>query len=145
MDYKFKVLKVETSDIKRDLKYKGSFTITFTRDPFYYYAINTDEITITNNYTIISPEVATDSEPIIKVTGTGAATITINNKNINLNNLNGTIHIDSTLKECYSDTYENLNNKMNGEYPKLIKGNNHISWTGSITSVKVVMNWRCIG
>lgn len=140
----FKVLKVECGDIKRSLKYKGSFSIKFTREPFYYFKYQGEEV-LSNNKSFISPNLSVESEPIIKVTGSGDVTLTINNKNVMLKAINGTIHIDSTLKECYSDTFENLNNKMQGEFPTLKNGNNNIAWTGSVSSVKLIPNWRCVG
>lgn len=141
----FKILKVEHDDIKRSVKCKGSFSIKFTREPFYYFKDEMVDLPIGNNYVLIAPDLAVESEPIIKLTGAGAVTLTINNKNIHLTNLNGTIHIDSVLKEAYSDTFENLNNKMQGEFPVLAQGNNHISWTGTVTKVTIAPNWRCLG
>ncbi|WP_302653297.1 phage tail protein [uncultured Clostridium sp.] len=31
---------------------------------------------------------------------------------------------------------------MNGEFPKFEVGENNISWTGSVSKVKVIPNWR---
>ncbi|MBK1809135.1 hypothetical protein JHL18_00535 [Clostridium sp. YIM B02505] len=144
LEYYYKVKRLEYSDIERKLKVKGTFTLNFICEAFRYYRDNAI-ITITkNNYNFYSPNFAWDSEPVLKIYGSGNITLTINSNNILLNGVSSNIILDSVLKETYSNTYENLNNKMSGEFPVLINGVNTINWIGNITKIELVPNWRCL-
>ncbi|EIF6295402.1 phage tail family protein [Clostridium perfringens] len=138
----YKVKKIECKDIERSLKVIGKFTVTFVCDPYKYY-IDNNEIEITNSTEIISPPLVVESKPIVTVIGNGDIYLNINNKKIQLEKIDGNIIIDSILKECYKEN-NNLNYKMHGEFPKLIRGNNNINFSGSIEKIIIKPNWRCL-
>jgi phage-related protein len=60
---------------------------------------------------------------------------------VELENISGSIVIDSALQEAYQDTTL-MNDHMNGEFPKLKPGANAINWTGMLTKVVIQPNWR---
>ena len=60
---------------------------------------------------------------------------------VELENISGSIVIDSVLQEAYQGTTL-MNDHMNGEFPVLKPGANAISWTGAVTKVVVRPNWR---
>ncbi|EOU2126227.1 phage tail protein [Clostridium perfringens] len=138
----YKVKKIECKDIERSLKVIGKFIVTFVCDPYKYY-IDNNEIEITNSTKIISPPLVIESKPVVKVIGTGDIDLNINNKKIQLEKIDGNIIIDSILKECYKEN-NNLNYKMHGEFPKLIRENNNINFSGSIEKIIIKPNWRCL-
>lgn len=82
-----------------------------------------------------------ESRPIIKVYGTGAISLTINSKTIQLTNIVEHVTIDSELTDCYKNTVL-MNNNMNGDFPTLQVGTNTISWTGTVTKIEITPNWR---
>ena len=143
MDHYFKVLMVKVSDIQRQLRVKGTFTLTFICQPFRY-LVDNDLITITSTSNIYSPELTYDSRPLIKIYGSGDVTFTVNGSNIILKSITSHIILNSEIQEAYSDTFENLNNKMLGEFPVLKNGINSISWVGTVTKVEITPNWRCL-
>lgn len=139
-----KVKMIECTDIERQLRVKGSFTVSFICDPFKYY-IESSLITIkANNYSIYSNELVYNAKPSVKVYGSGDITLTINNKDIILKGISDHIILNSILMEAYNDNVENLNNKMNGEFPILQAGLNTISWIGNITKIEITPNWRTL-
>lgn len=138
----YKVKKIECKDIERSLKVIGKFIVTFVCDPYKYYIDNND-IEITNSTEIVSPILVEVSKPLITVFGTGDINLTINNKRIQLEKVDENITIDSTLKECYKGM-DNLNYKVHGEFPKLIRGRNTIDINGSINKIIIKPNWRCL-
>lgn len=143
-DYYYKVKTIKYSDIERQLKVKGIFTVTFLCEAFKYYVAN-DLITMTsNNYNIYSDEFVYNSKPILKIYGSGDITLTINEKDILFTGISNSIIVNSKISESYSNTYENLNNKMNGEFPIFKKGINTISWIGNVTKIEVTPNWRSL-
>lgn len=138
----YKVKKIECKDIERSLKVIGKFIVTFVCDPYKYY-IDNNEIEITNSTEIVSPILVESSKPLINVLGTGDISLTINNKRVQLEKVDENIIIDSVLKECYKEK-DNLNYKMHGEFPNLIRGSNTIEITGTIEKIIIKPNWRCL-
>jgi len=131
---------VNQIDFKQVFKVFGEFIIIFNCRPFKYSISNqvTTMLTpnnITNNGTI-------NSEPLIKVYGTGDGILTVGTQVINLKGISGSIIIDSTIQDCYAVDGSNLNNKMSGEFPMLSVGINSITWTGGITKVDITPNCR---
>ncbi|WP_294344151.1 distal tail protein Dit [uncultured Clostridium sp.] len=135
----YKVKAVSVSDIERTLRMLGSFSVTFTVDPFAYYNLHS-KITIASHSKIYN--IGTyESEPYIKVFGSGNVTLNINNKELTLKDVNEYIEIDSELKETLKDNVSK-NDKKVGEYPKFLIGENTISWSGNITKIEIEPRWR---
>ena len=135
----YKVKAVSVSDIERTLRMLGSFSVTFTVDPFAYYNLYS-KILLTNHSKIYN--IGTyESEPCIKVFGTGNVTLNINNKELILKDINGYIEIDTELKETFKDNVSK-NDKKVGEYPSFVVGENMISWSGNVTKIEIEPRWR---
>lgn len=135
----YKVKAVSVSDIERTLRMLGSFSVAFTVDPFAYYSPNS-KILLTSHSKIYN--IGTyESEPYIKVFGSGNVTLNINNKELTLKDVNEYIEIDSELKETLKDNVSK-NDKKVGEYPKFLIGENTISWSGNITKIEIEPRWR---
>jgi predicted phage tail component-like protein len=144
IDYFYKVKRLEYTDIERQYKIKGSFTITFVCEAFRYYKDSPNIVITSNNYSFYSPELAYTSEPIINVYGSGNITLTLNGLDVQLKNINNNIIVDSVREESYNSTYDNLSESYYGEYLKLINGPNKISWIGNISKIELQPNWRCL-
>ncbi len=129
----------EQMDIRQEFKILGKFVVNFRCRPFQY-DTNNEVITLTLPGTVFNPGTL-NSEPIINVTGSGDITLTINQVSIQLSEVNESITIDSCLKDAYKDTMLQ-NSKMNGDFPILKPGLNSITWTGAVSSVQIIPNWR---
>lgn len=144
LDRYYKVKMITYSDIERSLKVKGNFTLNFICEAYKYYKKN-DLVEITNNnFNFISDELTYKCEPVIKVFGTGDINLKVNDTSINLTGISDHIIMNSITQEAYNDNAANLNNKMEGKFPKLLNGLNKISWTGSITKIELTPNWRSL-
>ncbi|MGU8586294.1 distal tail protein Dit [Clostridium perfringens] len=142
-DVYFKVKNISIDGLQKQAFYgEGLFKVTFIVEPFLYYKEN-QEIEITSNTKIVSPEFAYDGVPEITILGTGDITLLINNKKVLLEKVENSITINSQLMECYKDK-ENLNYRMYGEFPILNNGENTIEITGSIEKIIIKSNWRCL-
>ena len=137
----YKVKKVSISDISREIRVFGFFNINFTLEPFSYLA-NSFPIKLTTG-TKLTNLGTYESEPYIKITGSGNVTLNINNKELQLKAVDGYIEIDSEAKETHK-SYESMNHKKVGDYPVFQVGQNSISWTGTVTSVEIEPRWRCL-
>ncbi|EOU1666963.1 distal tail protein Dit [Clostridium perfringens] len=142
-DVYFKVKNISIDGLqKQDFYGEGLFKVTFIVEPFLYYKEN-QEIEITSNTKIFSPEFAYDGVPEITVLGTGDITLLINNKKVLLEKVENSITINSQLMECYKGK-DNLNYKMYGEFPVLNNGENTVEIIGSIEKIIIKPNWRCL-
>ena len=97
--------------------------------------------TISSNNAYVSNPGTAPSEPLIRVNCTGDITLMIRGQIIALLAVNSYITLDTALKEAYRSTALQ-NNKMVGEFPLLLPGNNSISWEGSVTNLQITPRWR---
>ena len=117
-----------------------SFAVNFRCKPFWYQE-NVPEITVTTSGTFVTNPGSIYSEPVITVYGSGEITLMVGMTIVELEDISGSIVIDSVLQEAYQGTAL-MNDHMNGEFPVLKPGMNAISWTGTVTKVVVKPNWR---
>ena len=119
-----------------------SFTVTFRCKPFLYLD-NSPDATITASGSTITNPGAVDSEPLIKVYGSGDITLMVGTQIVELEDVSSQIFLDSEIQEAYKGT-TSQNNHMSGEFPKLLPGMNAISWTGNVTSIVISPRWRTL-
>ena len=84
-----------------------------------------------------------EAEPIITIFGSGDITLYVNNQSISLKEIAGSITVNSEMQNAYRGSVS-MNNKMQGEFPILIPGENHITWLGNVTKLEIQPNWRYI-
>ncbi|MCD8372954.1 MAG: hypothetical protein LUD27_06620 [Clostridia bacterium] len=125
----------------------GYLTIEFYCKPQRFLKAGEKVITVESGTTksIHNPTVFA-SRPIIKIYGSGFGTVTINDKTVTINSIDGYLTIDCELMEVYKDD-DNCNSKIildGNEFPKLTEGTNSISFSGSITSLEVTPKWWTI-
>ncbi|MDT8718980.1 phage tail family protein [Clostridium sp. 19966] len=140
IDVFYKIKKIECDDIARSMKYKGSFNVKFTVDPFGWLEDGLNPIILTNSPSALLNLGTWESKPIIKVYGTGNITLFVNSTEIDLANVDSYIIIDSTIMDCYKDGF-NCNKQMSGEFPVLQEGQNSIIWTGNVSKIEITPNW----
>ena len=130
-------------DISELINNVGQANLIFNCKPFMYSFAGQNKTTLTSSGTITNPE-SYDSQPYIKITGSGSVTLTINSKAYLINSISSYIELDSELMSAYKGS--TLCNDKIGftEFPVLKPGSNSVSWTGSVTKVEIVPRWRCL-
>ena len=116
------------------------FTVNFRCKPFWYEEA-IQPITLTSSGTFINNPGNVFSEPVITVYGAGSITLMVGVTITELENISGSITLDTPLMEAYSGVTP-MNNCMGGEFPTLLPGDNAISWSGNVTRVVIQPNWR---
>lgn len=111
--------------------------------PYYYFDTGMAAIEDTTSPMGFTNPGNIESNPIIDITGSGNITLDVNGKVITLTAVDSYISLDSELQVAYKDTV-NQGDKMVGEFPVLIPGVNAISWTGTVTKVRVLPRWVSI-
>lgn len=115
------------------------FTLNFRCKPFLY-VDQVEPITLTASGTFITNPGNVFSEPVITVYGSGEVTLMVGMTITELE-ITDSITLDTPLMEAYSGG-TSMNNRMSGDFPTLLPGQNAVSWTGNLSRVVVQPNWR---
>lgn len=76
-------------------------------------------------------------KPTLEIKGTGEATITLNGTDFTLADCTSTAYIVDCDLMNVTKSSTNVNNDFEGDFPSLIVGTNNLSWTGTVTELKV--------
>lgn len=124
-------------DFTKVLAFKR-FIVQFLVNPIAQDITETTETITTSPKTLTINGATYKMFPMLEIKGTGNVTITFNSKSFSLANLaSGTTYYLDCANQVATDGVNNIMNKMNGDFPCLEKGNNSISFTGSITEIKI--------
>ena len=115
----------------------GEVLLTFNCKP--YRKKDSDKIVITSRNTTINNQYM-DSEPYMKIYGSGDIKLSINGEEVEFINVENYIEVDTELMNCYKDNI-NQNNRMIGSFPILKSGDNLITWVGDITKIEIEPRW----
>ena len=96
-------------------------------------------ITITDQLQTIRNEYM-DSEPYMKIYGSGDIIISINNRPLKFKNVENYIEVDTELMNCFKGE-TNQNNRMYSDFPILTTGENVFSWVGNVTKIEIEPRW----
>ncbi|MGI6678456.1 MAG: distal tail protein Dit [Dehalobacterium sp.] len=140
-DNKYVAQVVNAIDFTQVYKYTSSFPVIFNCQPFKY-AVENEIINLNESDITINNPGSLESEPVIYVYGNGDILLNINKQIIELSGVDGKIILNSEIQDCYDDEMNNINSKMTGEFPLLKPGENTIIWTGNVTKLEVLPNWR---
>ena len=117
-----------------------SFVVNFRCEPFWY-TESEQKFSLESPGQFITNPGPVFAEPVITVYGSGAITLIVGQTIIELEGIEGSIILNSTLQEAYTGTTLK-NGSMSGDFPVLKPGTNAISWTGNVTKVDIAVHWR---
>ena len=120
-----------------------SFAVNFRCKPFWY-PESVAAITLTSSTSFVNNPGNVYSEPVITVRGSGEITLMVGTTIVELSDISGSITLNSELKDAYTGVFT-ANSKMSGEFPVLQPGSNAVSWSGNVSSVEIMPNWRYLG
>ena len=119
-----------------------SFAINFRCKPFWYLG-GVAPITLLSSHNYIANPGNVFSEPVLQITRNGNAAFTVGGTYFELMDLFGTVTVDTPRMETFMN-YTSYNSRVWGEYPRLLPGNNLVSWSGSVSRIVITPNWRMI-
>lgn len=129
----YRIKESNIPDIDNELNLLGKFEANFVADPFQF---KESKIVTLNSPGKVLYSGTIESEPYIKIYGTGNGSLTFNNDVIHFQDISEYIEIDCENQEAFKEE-DPRNDKMIGEYPVLQIGMNDISWTGGITKIEI--------
>lgn len=134
----------ESVTITNILQQAGRATIPFDRKPQRFLKSGERSQTFSSSPATLQNPTNQIAKPLIKVNGSGAGTITINDVEISITKNNGYIMLDCDIEEAYTNVNWNLYVKTPKGFPNLKPGENTIKFTGSITSLEITPRWWII-
>lgn len=137
-DKKYTAQVVNSIDFKETFNVLSEFPIIFNCRPFKY-KVDEPLITVTSSNIILKNEGTFQSQPIIKIYGSGDLSITINGEAISIKNVSQYVTVDSVSMDCYKDDILK-NCDMTGDFPVFNCGDNMISFSGGVTKIEVQVN-----
>lgn len=118
-----------------------TFTVNFRCKPLFRLDAGDAEHLIPSSGSFIVNPCGYISKPLIQILGSGDITLLVGAQIVQLTGLTDGITLDCDLQEAYYGD-ELLNDRMTGDFPVLVPGNNAISWTGgTVSSVTVTPRW----
>lgn len=127
--------------IENILQHAGRITVAFDCKPQRFLKSGDIPVIVRATSKLRNPT-GFKSLPIIKVNGSGKGNLRVGDYLITISNISPYLTIDSELQDAYKGT-TNCNSRitLSNGFPKLIKGENEISFSGGITSVEVIPKW----
>lgn len=128
------------------------FSIEFRCKPYFHLFSGDEEIKITTTSGLTNLG-NIESEPLLKITGTGEGTIMCGGSTMIINDFNDIdyLMIDSEAKIVYTGEPKNANDplrlmgsKVTGDWLKIPEGNSFFTIQGDISSVTITPRWRCV-
>ena len=114
----------------------------YVADPFRY-VLDEPNLTLTAAGNV-SYSGTYDGLPLLKITGSGVVQVSVGDFVFDYDFDGDTVvWVDSKIKETYNSVGL-TNRRFTGEFPKLVNGNNAVSWTGTITEIIVTKRTRYI-
>lgn len=134
-----------------------AFSVTFVCHPFRMLHTPASDITVSSSGTSITNPGTASSLPRIKVTGSGAFSLSIGGQTMFFTDVSSGVIIDSELGDVL--TYDGsllANDKASGDLFEIQPGQSYVSWveggtneqgqavTGSVTNVVITPRWRYV-
>lgn len=132
----YRVKKVIFGNIQKEFKSIGEFNVTFLCEPF------TEDLTpitneiISNNFKIYYSGNA-PGDTLIKIYGSGNIQLTINGETMQIKNVSSYVEIDSYLMQVRNQDKTSKDRDTLGDFTLLEKGENTISYTGTVTKIVI--------
>jgi len=130
---------VSAIDVSRVSSRFDELKVTFEVDPFFYLDSGNTTVEYTTSPQTFTNPGTVESAPYIKITGSGAVTLTVGETIVSLT-IDDYLEIDSQLQVCYRDTV-NKGDLMVGEFPTIPVGESGLSWDGTVTKVEIKPRW----
>lgn len=140
--YLYKATFYESFNIQGSLNARKKCILNFKLHPVKYLKDGLQPIQIIKGQKLVNPEFR-ESKPLIKLTGTGDVTVTINSQILRLKGVSGHIIIDCEAQSAhYSNKEPQYDKVFSYPFPKLQIGNNLINWDNDSFTCEITPRWE---
>lgn len=121
----------------------GRFDIVFRCRPERFLIAGDAPVNVPSGESINNPT-AFEAKPLIRITGSGNGTLTVNDTTMSFTDILDYLVIDCETMNVYRQEGENRNSLMTGDFPVLTPGENIVAFTGGISSAIITPKWWTI-
>lgn len=130
---------IKSIDFARLLRYRVA-NVTFRVQPFKYDRVEIEKVSNTEQQSMVVENIGNHTaKPLITITGSGIVELSVNGIAIcryEFPEETDTVILDSEKQDAYfGSTLKNRD--MTGDFPVFEKGNNTLSWSGTVESVRI--------
>ena len=130
---------IKSIDFARLLRYRVA-NVTFRVQPFKYDRVEIDAVANVEQQSMVVENLGNHTaKPLITITGSGTVELSVNESTIcqyTFPDGEDTVVLDSEKQDAYFDgALKNRN--MIGNFPVFEKGNNELSWSGTVESIRI--------
>lgn len=131
----------ENNTITNLLTAAGRATVKFNCKPQRFLKSGEAAVSFEAAGTLTNPT-AFAALPVVTVSGEGDGAVRVGDRAVRITGMTGALVLDSVLQDAYRDT-ENLNSlvALPDGFPRLLPGDNDISFTGGVTGLSLIPNW----
>lgn len=131
-------------DVNNHLNKYGRCTVYFDCAPQFFLKSGEFPVAFSRAGVIDNPT-SQKALPLITVYGTGVGFVTIGSVTVEIKAIDGELILDCDTEDAYKWIDGDLSNKNENikapDFPKLLPGENAVSFTGGITSVEITPRW----
>lgn len=131
-------------DVNNHLNKYGRCTVYFDCAPQFFLKSGEFPVVISRAGVIDNPT-SQKALPLITVYGTGVGSVTIGSVTVEIKAIDGELILDCDTEDAYKWIDGDLSNENENikapDFPKLLPGENAVSFTGGITSVEITPRW----
>lgn len=141
-EFVYKASYIETFEIATIMKQFGTIKLNFKCHPIKFYKDGLAKMSVSNGLAI-NGKGNVQAKPIIKLTGNGTTTLSINGRRTMLKDVQGSIVLDMQAGQIYSGNlpaWDKVVRAPQYQMPYLDPGRNLISWDGNF-SVELTPYW----
>lgn len=138
-EYQYLAMHYQEYDLSRIINRFGKCTLSFRFKPVKYLKTGLKEIAVTNNQ-IIDNIGNTNAKPLITIIGSGNITLTIGTKKASFIGVDKGVIVDCQSQSVltYDGKRPAWSNIVDAEFPVIEQGKQKVTWTGSVTQVKII-------
>lgn len=129
-----------SSEISMFFEKYGRISLDFNCLPQRFLKIGEFPVDMTNGGTLYNSW--EPALPLIRVSGTGAGTVTVGKYQILISNITENLTLDGDTQNAF-DNSGNANNlvTLSNGFPRLERGENLVTWSGGVTDVLITPRW----
>ncbi len=122
--------------------------MTFNCKPYKYSFAGQQTVAADDSTLTITNPTAFESQPYIKLYGSGTVTLNVSSANGTnswaISAIDEYIEIDSELMNCYKGIVLKNDTVTGDGFPMLQSGASTVSCVGDVTRIEVIPRWRCL-
>ena len=130
----YKVKKVIFGNIQKEFRTIGEFDVTFLCEPFLQ-DLDSEVHEITTSEFELYYAGNAPGDTLIKIYGNGNIQLTVNGETMQIDNVSNYVEIDSNLLQVRNQDGTSKDNDTLGDFILLEKGENTISYNGSVSKI----------